>query len=160
MMTTKAPNKSPEIRNKRAFHDYTVGERFEAGMALTGAEVKSLRDGHAQIHEAFVRPNRKGELILFNANIAEYKFGDAREHECTRQRQLLLHKREIRKIIVSIERERLFVFPLKIYFKHGLAKIEIAICKSKKLFDKRETLKRKDALREAERILSSRMRGR
>ncbi|MDR1595571.1 MAG: SsrA-binding protein SmpB [Puniceicoccales bacterium] len=148
-----------EIRNKRAAHDYFIGETFEAGIVLIGCEVKSLRSGHSQIIDSFVRPNRSGELFLYNANIAEYKFHTLTDYKNTRPRKLLLHGNEIRKIIIAIEREKMTVIPLKMFFKHGLAKVSIAICRSKKLFDKRETLKKKEALREAEKAMSSRMRG-
>jgi SsrA-binding protein len=148
-----------EIRNKRASHEYFIGETFEAGVVLLGAEVKSIRGGHAQITDSFVKGTRGGELFLYNANIAEYKFCNDVEHNATRPRKLLLHRSEIRKILVALDRERLPVIPLKMFFKHGLVKINVAICKGKKLFDKRETLRRKDALREAERAVSSHMRG-
>ena len=118
-----------EIRNRKVFHDYFVGEIFEAGIALIGAEVKSLRSGHAQIGDAFVRANGRGELILYNANIAAYKFHTSADYNGTRPRKLLLHLSEIKKIIGAIEREKMVVIPLKIFFKHGLAKANIAICK-------------------------------
>jgi SsrA-binding protein len=146
-----------EIRNKRAAHEYFIGETFEAGIVLTGCEVKSLRAGDSQIIEAFVRPNR-GELFLHNASIAAYKFNTSTDYKNVRPRKLLLHGSEIRKIIISIEREKMIVVPLKIFFKHGLAKVAIAICKSKKLFDKRETIKKREALREADREMANRMR--
>ncbi|MDR3143962.1 MAG: SsrA-binding protein SmpB [Puniceicoccales bacterium] len=148
-----------EIRNKRAFHDYFVDETFEAGIVLRGAEVKSLRAGHAQISDAFVRGNRLGELFLYNAEIAGYKFCDDAEYNHTRPRKLLLHSSEIKKILVALERDRSPVIPLKIFFKGNLAKVDIAICRGKKLFDKRETLKKKEALRDAERAMSMRTRG-
>jgi SsrA-binding protein len=145
-----------EVRNKKIFHDYFVGEMFEAGIVLLGPEVKSLRAGHAQIGDSFVRANRNGELFLYNANIAEYKFCEPNEYNCTRPRKLLLHFSEIRKLLFAMEREKMLILPLKIFFKHGLVKVNIAICKGKKLFDKRETLKKKEARREAERAIASR----
>jgi SsrA-binding protein len=148
-----------EIRNRKVFHEYFVGETFEAGLVLLGAEVKSIRGGHAQITDSFVRGTRKGELFLYNANIAEYKFCNAGEHSPTRPRKLLLHRREIGKILIAIERERLAVVPLKMFLKRGLVKIDIAVCKGKKLFDKRETIKRREAAREAERAISAHIRG-
>jgi SsrA-binding protein len=147
-----------EIRNKKIFHDYVVGETFEAGIVLLGPEVKSLRMGHGQISDSFVRPNRAGELFLYNVNIAEYKFCEPGEYNCTRPRKLLLHSSEIRKLLFAIEREKMSVLPLKIFFKCGLVKVNIAVCKGKKLFDKRETLKKKEAFREAERAIASQMR--
>jgi SsrA-binding protein len=147
-----------EIRNKKIFHDYFVGEMFEAGIVLFGPEVKSLRMGHAQISDSFVRPNRTGELFLYNVNIAEYKFCEPDEYNRTRPRKLLLHSSEIRKLLFAMEREKMSVLPLKIFFKGGLVKVNIAICKGKKLFDKRENLKKKEAFREAERAVASQMR--
>ncbi|MDR1433189.1 MAG: SsrA-binding protein SmpB [Puniceicoccales bacterium] len=147
-----------EIRNREVFHGYFVGETFEAGVALLGPEVKSLRLGRAQISNAFVRANGKGELFLYNSHIAAYEFHTSPDYNDTRPRKLLLHSSEISKIVVAIEREKAAVIPLKIFFKHGLAKVNVAICKGKKLFDKRETLKRKEAAREAERAISSKMR--
>ncbi|MDR1401618.1 MAG: SsrA-binding protein SmpB [Puniceicoccales bacterium] len=147
-----------EIRNKKASHDYFIGETFEAGVALLGPEVKSLRGGNAQMGDAFVRPNRSGELFIYNLSITEYKFHTLSEYNSTRPRKLLLHGAEIRKILVAVEREKMVVIPLKIFFKHGLAKISIAICKGKKLFDKREALKKSEAIREAQKIISNRMR--
>ncbi|MDR1413537.1 MAG: SsrA-binding protein SmpB [Puniceicoccales bacterium] len=151
-------NSVHEIRNKKAFHDYFVGETFEAGIALLGPEVKSLRDGHAQLADSFARSNRNGELFLYNLNIAAYKFQTSADYNSTRPRKLLLHSSEIRKILMAIEREKMAVIPLKIFFKHGLAKVSIAICKGKKLFDKRETLKKNEAIREAQKIISHKMR--
>jgi SsrA-binding protein len=147
-----------EIRNKKVFHDYFVGETFEAGIVLLGPEVKSLRMGHAQISDSFVRPNRAKELFLYNVNIAEYKFCEPDKYNCTRPRKLLLHSSEIRKLLFAMEREKMSVLPLKIFFKGSLVKVNIAICKGKKLFDKRETLKKKEAFREAERAIASQMR--
>jgi SsrA-binding protein len=155
---SKAAKSICEIRNRRIFHDYFVGEAFEAGIVLLGSEVKSLRAGHAQINDAFVRPNRHGELFLYNSNIAEYRFHTDGEYNSTRPRKILLHLGEVRKILIAIEREKMAVLPLKIFFRHGLAKLDLAICKGKKLFDKRETLKAKEALREAERTIAARLR--
>lgn len=149
-----------EIRNKKVFHEYFVGETFEAGIVLLGAEVKSIRGGHAQITDSFVRGSRAGELFLYNANIAAYKFCSDKELNATRPRKLLLHLSEMRKILDSMERERQVVIPLKMFFKHGLVKISIALCRGKKLFDKREALKRKEAARESARAVASFMRGR
>jgi SsrA-binding protein len=146
-----APN---EIRNKKATHNYFIEERFEAGIVLCGTEVKSIRLGHAQISDAFVRMNRGLEAALFNANIAEYSFGNIENHRVTRARKLLLHKSELKKLKNAIEKDGLTVLPLRIFFSHGLAKIEIAICRGKKLFDKREVLKKRTELREAERAMA------
>jgi SsrA-binding protein len=147
-------NASQEIRNKKAFHEYSIGEKFEAGIVLCGTEVKAIRLGHAQIADAFVRMSRDFEAILFNANIAEYSFGNVENHKATRARKLLLHKSELKKLKTALEKAGLAVLPLRIFFSHGLAKVEIAICHGKKLFDKREALKKRTELREAERAMA------
>ncbi len=143
-----------DIKNKKATHNYFIEERFVAGVVLSGTEVKAIRAGHAQITEAFVKINRNGEVILFNANIAEYSFGNIANHETTRTRKLLLHKSEVKKLRSAIEKDGLTVLPLRIFLSHGLIKVEIAICRGKKLFDKREALKERTELREAERVLT------
>lgn len=139
-----------EVRNAKAFHNYFVGEKFEAGVALQGTEVKAVRDGNAQITEAFCRIE-KGQLWLFNSHIGEYKFGNFQNHPPRRKRKLLLHRREINKLIGATEAGGKTIVPLRLYLKHGLIKVEIALCTGKKLHDKRETLKRKVVMREAER---------
>ncbi|WP_345782997.1 SsrA-binding protein SmpB [Coraliomargarita parva] len=139
-----------EIRNPKASHNYFIGERFEAGLALVGTEVKAIRDGNAQITESFCRIE-KGQVWLYNAHIGEYKFGNFQNHPPRRKRKLLLHRREIHKLIGAIDAGGKTLVPLRIYLKHGLIKIEIALCTGKKLHDKRETLKRKVVMREAER---------
>jgi SsrA-binding protein len=149
---------SIEIRNKKASHDYVVGDTFEAGIVLQGTEVKSVKLGHAQIKEAFVRTDRKGAVILFNAQIDAYHFGNFSNHEAKRQRYLLLHQREIRRIRDALEKEGLTAIPLKMYVKHGLVKLLFGLCKGKKLYDKRHDLKQRTEMREAERFLSSRHR--
>ncbi|MDR2436271.1 MAG: SsrA-binding protein SmpB [Puniceicoccales bacterium] len=155
MASGKRPgDASREIRNKKASHEYLIGEKFEAGIVLCGTEVKAIRLGHAQISDAFVRMNRDSEAILFNANIAEYSFGNVENHEATRARKLLLHKSELKKLKTAVEKAGLTVLPLRIFFSHGLAKVEIAICQGKKLFDKREALKKRTELREAERAMA------
>ena len=116
-----------EIRNRKAGRDYFVGETFEAGISLTGTEIKSLRDAHAQINDAFVRVDN-GEAILYNAHISEYDFGNINNHNPTRPRKLLLHKKEILKLKSATESGGTAIIPLKIYFKKSLAKILIAPC--------------------------------
>ncbi|MDR2720982.1 MAG: SsrA-binding protein SmpB [Puniceicoccales bacterium] len=155
MASGKRLDDSPkEIRNKKASHEYFIGERFEAGIVLCGTEVKAIRLGHAQISDAFVRMNRDFEAILFNANIAEYSFGNVGNHKATRARKLLLHKSELKKLKTAMERAGLTVLPLRIFFSHGLAKVEVAICQGKKLFDKRDALKKRTELRETERAMA------
>jgi len=141
-----------EIRNPKAFHLYHVGERFEAGIVLRGTEMKSLRQGQAQMADAFVRIEN-GAPVMHHAHIAEYALGNIHNHPPRRPRKLLLHAREIARLQMAIEAEGYTVAPLRMYFKQGLAKVEIALCKGKKLHDKRETLRRATALREAERAL-------
>jgi SsrA-binding protein len=145
---------SLEIRNRKLRHDYEVGSTAEAGIVLIGTEVKSVKAGCAQINDAFVMIDRDGVLVLCNARIDEYKFGNYSNHEVCRKRKLLLHAKEIRKIRSAIERDGINVIPSRIYAKHGLIKIEIALCKGKKLYDKRADLKAKAVQRETERFLA------
>lgn len=156
-MAKKGPAKQAltELRNKKAFHEYSVGEKFEAGVALKGTEVKSIRAGKAQITEAFVRIE-KGEAILYGVHIDEYVFGNTNNHNPTRPRKLLLHSAEIRKIQTAIEAGGCTVIPLSLYFKEALVKLEIAICKGKKLHDKRHDLKEKIAIKETDRAMKFR----
>jgi SsrA-binding protein len=150
-----ADDRYKEIRNAKATHNYFVGERFEAGLALLGTEVKAIRSGNAQIGESFCRVD-KGQVWLFNAHIGEYKFGNLQNHQPRRKRKLLLNRREINKLIGAIDAGGKTLVPLRIYMKHGLIKVEIALCTGKKLHDKRETLKRKVSMREAEREMRGR----
>jgi SsrA-binding protein len=153
----KRPN-AIEIKNKKAFHDYVIGDTFDAGIVLQGTEVKSIKLGNAQINEAFVRISRGGALTLFNAQIDEYIFGNVANHESKRGRLLLLHRREIKKIRNAIERDGFLAIPLKMYVFHGLVKIKFALCKGKKLYDKRQDLRKRTEIREAERFLAHRNR--
>ena len=146
-----AAERYKEVRNARAFHDYFVGDRYECGLVLTGTEVKSIRIGKAQIGDAFVRIE-KGQANLFNAHIDEYAFGTYSNHNPTRSRRLLLHRREINKLTGILQAGGCTIIPIRMYFKEALVKVEIAVCKGKKLYDKREALKEKDAKREAQRI--------
>ncbi len=140
--------------NKRATHEYQILESFEAGLELTGTEVKSLRTGKATIAESYVTVDRSGEVFLINANVPEYLQANRFNHEPRRPRKLLLKTREIAKLAQAIEREGMTLVPLKIYFNdRGRAKIEIAIGRGKKLHDKRETEKQRDWSREKGRLL-------
>jgi len=141
-----------EIRNRRAFHDYHIHDKFEAGLVLKGTEVKSVRMGKAQIQDGFVRLDR-GEPFLYHAHIDEYSFGNTNNHTPRRPRKLLLHRREIRKISDSIKMDGKTVIPLKLYFSRGKLKVQLGVASGKKLHDKRETLKKKEADREANRAL-------
>ena len=139
--------------NRKARFNYAIGDVFEAGIALTGSEVKSLRNGRANIAESFAGA-RDGELWLFNANISEYKQAGRDNHAPKRARKLLLHKRQINKLIGAVEREGMTVVPLKLYFNDkGRAKIELALAKGKKLHDKRETDRKRSWERERGRLM-------
>jgi SsrA-binding protein len=141
----------PIARNKRARHDYHILETWEAGLVLTGTEVKSLRDGKASLVDAYGIV-KNGEVFLLNLHISPYEQGSYNNHEPTRTRKLLLHKRQIRRLIGAVEREGLTLVPLDLYFKHGVAKVTLALGKGKKLHDKRETAKARDAEREMARV--------
>ncbi|MGC6424187.1 MAG: SsrA-binding protein SmpB [Lentimonas sp.] len=145
-----AEDRFKEIRNAKANHNYFVGDRFEAGLVLKGTEVKALREGNAQIGEAFCRVE-KGQVWMYNSHIGEYSFGNFQNHAPRRKRKLLLHKREIHKLLGATDAGGKSLIPIRIYLKHGLLKIEIALCTGKKLHDKRETMKKKITMREAER---------
>ena len=144
----KDADRYTEIRNSKALRDYFVDARFEAGIQLRGTEVKSIRAGRAQINDAFGRCE-KGELWLYNVHVAEYTWGNQFNHEPRRKRKLLLHKHEVRKIAMALEAGGRALVPLRMYFKAALVKVEIALCTGKKLYDKREDLKRKTELQEA-----------
>ncbi len=142
--------------NKKARFDYTLGETYEAGIMLVGTEVKSLRLGQCSIKESYVGP-KDGALWLFNANISEYpQAGPKMQHEPTRARKLLLHKREMDKIMGAVAREGMTVIATKIYFdKRGKAKLEIALAKGKKLHDKRQSDKDRDWGKQKQRLLKT-----
>jgi len=145
-----------EIRNSKALRDYTVDERFEAGIQLRGTEVKSIRAGKAQINDAFARIE-KGEVWLYNAHIEQYAFGNINNHDAKRIRKLLLHRRGIDKIRVALETGggRALV-PLRMYFKEALVKVELALCTGKKLHDRRDDLKKRVQLREVDQAMKAR----
>jgi SsrA-binding protein len=142
-------------RNKRARHDYHVLETWEAGIMLTGTEVKSLRDGRANLTDAYGVVN-EGEIFLLNLHIAPYEQGNQFNHDPTRTRKLLLHRREIRRLIGAVEREGLTLVPLEMYFKNGVAKLTLALAKGKKLHDKRDDARRRDDEREIARAFRKR----
>jgi len=143
--------------NRRARFDYEIGETFEAGIALTGTEVKSLRAGKANVADSYAATDRNGEMILYNANIPEYLQGNRFNHEPKRPRKLLLHRKEIAKLSRGVEREGMTVVPLRLYFNEkGRAKVALALARGKKLHDKRETEKLRDWGREKARVLRDR----
>jgi SsrA-binding protein len=154
-MAAKAPERRFKIvaENRKARFNYEIGEVFEAGIALSGTEVKSLRGGKATIAESYA-DTRGGELWLINANIPEYLQANRYNHLPKRPRKLLLHKREINRLAGAVEREGMTLVPLKLYFNDkGRAKIEIALARGKKLHDKRETEKKRSWQRERGRLL-------
>jgi len=143
-----------EIRNSKALRDYFVDERFEAGIQLRGTEVKSIRAGKAQINDAFGRVE-KGELWLHNAHIEQYAFGNIHNHDAKRTRKLLLHRHQIRKITQALDSGGRALVPLRMYFKDALVKVEVALATGKKLFDKRETLKKKVQMRDVDKAMKA-----
>jgi SsrA-binding protein len=153
------PVENPEIesiaKNRRARHDYAIIDTWEAGLVLTGSEVKSLREGKANLSDAYGIV-RDGEIFLINLHISVYERASYNNHEPTRTRKLLLHKREIGRLIGAIERQGLTLIPLELYFKRGIAKVAIALGKGKKQHDKREDAKARDADREIARAVRTR----
>ena len=150
-------NQKVAAENRRARYDYELGEVFEAGIMLTGPEVKSLRTGKATVAESYAAVDRNGEMILYNCNIPEYLQANRNNHEPKRPRKLLLHSAEIARLAKGVEREGMTVVPLKIYFNDkGRAKIAIALGKGKKLHDKRESEKARDWQRDKGRVLRDR----
>jgi SsrA-binding protein len=162
-MPANKPPKSEEkeerresiAKNRRARFDYTILDTWEAGIVLTGSEVKSLRDGKANISDAYAIL-KDGEVYLLNLHVSPYEKASFFNHEPTRTRKLLLHKKEIKKLIGSVERQGLTLIPLELYFKRGRAKVAIALGKGKQSHDKRADLKRKDDEREMQRAVRSR----
>ena len=150
-----APETQSIARNKRARHDYHILETWEAGVVLSGTEVKSLRDGKANIGDAYAIV-KDGEVFLLNLHIAPYEQGNQFNHEPTRTRKLLLHRKEIRRMIGAVERQGLTLIPLELYFKRGIAKVALALGKGKKLHDKRDTARERDAEREMARAVRTR----
>ena len=141
--------------NRRARFEFHVLEQLECGIALTGTEVKSLRTGQCSIVEAFAMV-RNGEMWLVGAHIAEYAQGNVHNHVPTRERKLLLHRKEIERWHARVKEKGVTIVPLSLYFKGSRAKLEIALCKGKKLYDKREDQRKKDDRREIERAMSRR----
>ena len=129
--------------NRKAHHEYFVLESLEAGIELKGTEIKSIRQGKVNLNDSYAQIKR-GECILCNCHISKYKEGNINNHDELRDRKLLLHKQEIRKWTMKLKLESVTLIPLKMYLSNGLCKVEIGLCKGKKLFDKRESLKQKD----------------
>jgi SsrA-binding protein len=133
--------------NKKAYHDYHIEEKFEAGIVLTGTEVKALREGKANLKDSYARV-KDGELFLVNAHISPYSCGNIYNHDPKRTRKLLMHAREIDRLIGKVKERGFTLVPLSLYFnKRNMAKMEVALAKGKTLYDKRESIKRKDEKR-------------
>jgi SsrA-binding protein len=141
--------------NRKAYHNYHLSEGVEAGIALTGTEIKSIRAGRVSLSDAYVRPE-KGELWLIGAHIARYDAGSYMSHQPTRTRKLLLHRKQINELTSRVVERGFTLVPVKLYIKDSLAKVEVALGRGKKLYDKREAIARHDAEREMERAIKNR----
>lgn len=141
--------------NRKAYHDYHLSDSMEAGIALTGTEIKSIRARKVSLSDAYVRPEA-GELWLVNAHIARYEAGSHMSHQPTRPRKLLLHRKQIDSLTSRVLEKGFTLVPLKLYIKDSLAKVEVALAKGKKLYDKRESIARHEAEREIERTIKRR----
>ena len=143
--------------NRKAFHNYHIGDSIEAGIVLTGSEIKSIRSGRVSLGDAYVRPEG-GELWLQNAHIARYDASSYLSHEPTRPRKLLLHRKEITALTSTVTEKGLTLIPLRLYIKDGLAKLEVAVARGKKLYDKRESIMRRETEIQMERAMKKRKR--
>ena len=143
--------------NRKAYHDYHIQESLEVGIVLKGSEIKSIRDGKVNLRDAYARPEN-GELWLFNSHIASYNAASYNTHEPLRPRKLLLHRKEIDNLAGKVMQQRLTLVPLKLYIKHGIAKLELGVAKGKRLYDKREVIVRRAAEREMDRAIKLRRR--
>lgn len=143
--------------NRKARHEYLIEDSLEAGLVLTGTEIKSIREGRVNIRDAYARPEN-GELWLLNAHIAPYKQGNRYNHDPTRPRKLLLHKKEIRSLSLEVAKQGLTLVPLKLYLRHGRAKLELGVARGKKLHDKRRSIARRETDRAMDQALKSRKR--
>lgn len=144
-------------KNRRALHDYDILDRIECGVVLVGTEVKSLREGQASLEDSYARVD-DGEVWMIGAEIPEYAFGNRQNHKPKRPRKLLLHRKEIDRFAGKASDKGLTLVPLRMYFKEGKAKVELAVGKGKQTHDKRESLKKTDAKRQIDRALASRRR--
>lgn len=149
-MTTDDTTIKVVVTNRKARHDYFVLETYEAGIALKGTEVKSLRQGSANLQDGHAQV-RRGEIWLAGMHINPFEKGNINNHDPVRDRKLLLHKKEIRKLISRMQEKGLALIPLRIYFNRNVAKVELGLCKGKKAYDKRETIKKRDVERQIRR---------
>lgn len=143
--------------NRQAYHDYFVDETFEAGITLTGTEVKSIRGGKVNLRGSYARV-KDGEVWLEGAHIAVYEQGTYMNHDPLRPRKLLLHRREIDRLVGRVQAKGLTLIPLKLYFSHNHVKVELGLCRGKKLYDKRESIRERETQRELARVTKQRMR--
>jgi SsrA-binding protein len=154
-MAEKSSGEKVVATNKKAFHDYFILERLEAGICLLGTEVKAIREGRLNLKDSYALV-QSGETYLLNCHISPYSHGNRENHDPTRSRKLLLHLREIRKLIGKTQEKGLTLVPLRVYLKKGRVKVELGIARGKKLIDKRETERRKEADREARAAMKNR----
>ena len=155
-MTTKDTTQKVVATNRKAFHDYFIEEKFEAGIQLQGTEVKSLRDGRVNLQDSYAGA-KNGEIFLYNCHISPYSHGNIMNHDPLRVRKLLLHRKEINKLLGKTQQKGLTLIPLRIYFsQRGHAKVELGLAKGKKLYDRRDTITAREAGREVERAIKER----
>jgi SsrA-binding protein len=155
MAARKQGDRPCEIVNRKAGYRYTLLQHFEAGVVLQGTEVKAFRAGSAQISDAFVRINREGVPLLLNAHIDEYSHGTDANHVPSRPRSLLLHKKEIDKLRAAQEKDGMSIIPTRMFLKHGLVKVDVALGKGKDMRDRRRELKRRTESREVARAMAN-----
>ena len=141
--------------NKKAWHDYFIEEKYEAGIELFGTEVKSIRQGHCSIKEAFVRIDKNNEVQIYGMHVSPYEKGNIFNRDSLRVRKLLLHKSEIRKLAHESQAAGYTIVPLKVYFDRSLVKMDIALAKGEKLYDKRDSIAKRDAAREMDRVMKN-----
>ena len=144
--------------NKKVYHEYFLEEIIEAGIALHGTEVKSIRMGKCSIKESFVRIEKDGQIYIYGMHISPYEMGNIFNRDPFRVRKLLLHRKEINKLMGKIKQEGLTLIPLSLYFKKQYVKVELGLCKGKKLYDKREAMAKRDAKRDIDRAIKERLR--
>jgi SsrA-binding protein len=143
--------------NRKAYHDFVIGETYEAGLVLQGSEIKSIRAGHVNLKDAYARVE-KGEMWLFNCHIAPYDAASHFGHEPGRTRKLLMHRREVDELEALVKQKSLTLVPLRLYIKGGVAKIALGVARGKKQYDKREAIAQRDQDRELDRVMKSRRR--